>query len=133
MFNTVYILLILSLNFIITAIVFNLINLIPEVHYYLAGDFNINSITYEMVILLLIVMMILIVDQRIRRCFSIPFYMLFAPLYVLIVMTIVKIINPTFEPLEVMPGRLLFLGLYFILLCGYLFVKNGLNHEFSRE
>lgn len=128
-----YILLILSLNFISTAIVFNLINLIPEVHYYLAGDFNINSITSEMIILLLIVMMILIVEQRIRRFFSIPFYTLFAPLYVLIVMIIVKIINPTFEPLELMPGRMCFLGLYLILLFGYPFVENWLNHKFSRE
>ena len=133
MFILTYILLILSLNFISTAIVFNLINLIPEVHYYLAGDFNINSITSEMIILLLIVMMILVVDQWIRRCFSIPFYMLFTPLHVLIVTAIVKIINPTFEPLEVMPGRLLFLGLYFILLCGYPFVENCLKHKFSRE
>lgn len=128
-----HILLIMSLNFILTTIFFNLINLIPEVRHFLIGDFNINLITWEMFLVLVIAILLMIIDRSIRKYFKIPFYMLFTPLYGLVLMLIIKAINPTLEPLEIMPGRLLFFGLYFILLCSYPLVENYLKHKFSRE
>lgn len=124
-----YILLILSLNFILTTILFKFMNLIPEVCHWLGGGLDINLIISEMFIVFLIAILLMMINRVIRKFFAIPFYMLFTPLYGLVMMLMIKAINPTFKPLELMPGRLLFLGLYFILLCGYPFAENYLKKK----
>lgn len=132
-FRVGYVYFILSLNFILTTILFNLMNLIPEVNKYLCGGLSTTIITWEMLWLLVIAISLMMVDRSVRKFFGIPFYMVFAPLYGLVLMLIIKTINPTLEPLELMEARLLFFGLYFVLLGGYAWVETYLKPKFSRE
>ena len=128
-----YILFILSFNFILTTLLFKFILIIPVFRQGLGGGLNPNLIIPEMLVVFLIAMILVIIDRSIRKFFRIPFYMLFVPLYGLVLMLMIKAINPTLEPLEIMPGRLLFFGLYFILLGSYPLVENYLKHKFSRD
>lgn len=129
MFIVGYILLILNLNFVATMILFNLINLIPDVRHFLIGEFNVNLVTWEMFWVLMIIILILVIDRKIRKIFRIPFYPLLMPLYGGVLLFIIKIINPTLSPLEIMSARLLFWGLYFVLLSGYPSVETYLRHK----
>lgn len=128
-----YILLILSFNFMLTTLLFKLMSIIPAIRQGLGRALNPTLIIPDMLVVFLIAMILLFIDRSIRKFFGIPFYMLFTPLYGFVMMLLIKIINPTLEPLEIMPGRLLFFGLYFILLCGYPLIETYLKHKFSRE
>ena len=128
-----YVLIILSLNFILTPVLFKLMSIIPVIRQGLGGGLNPNLIMPDMLVVFLIAMILVIIDQSIRKFFGIPFYMVFTPLYGFVMVMLIKIINPTLEPLEIMPGRLLFFGLYFSLLCGYPLIEIYLKHKVSRE